>query len=352
MSDGPQLIVFGCLTTDNVVTATGELLPEHYGGNCLYAALGARVWNDRVGVVSRYGAGYSEAPIELLRSLGVDTSGIRNLGIPHGRNVAFAYSDDGSRTRVFPPELIEHIPREDRARFIDTSLLSDAEERWQQFAPDGDDLPSGWWNSVAAVHCAYMPVAKHVQIAEAVRRKRGAAAWIQVDSPWHDARKPAIDYGEPLFGSIDALLPSEADVEAFRPDAPVGQTALALLDAGAKTVVLKLGPAGCQVFKSGQGLVAEVPIVARDSARSDRCGRRILRRFSRRHAHLERRSDRGALRRRLGIIRRRSARLHRPHRTFAQRGRRPAAIDHAGADALGAFMNFKRADAVREEAPC
>jgi sugar/nucleoside kinase (ribokinase family) len=250
LTDGPQLVVFGCLTTDNVVTAAGDILPQNYGGNCLYAALGARVWNDRVGVVSRYGAGYSEAPIDLLRSLGVDTSGIRHLGVPHGRNVAFAYRADGSRTRAIPPGIIEHFPSAERARFLDTSLLPDAAERWQQFAPDADDVPPDWWPGIIGVHNAYMPVSKHAEIAAAIRQ-RARAIWMQIDSPWDD----------PLLREIDALLPSEADVEAAEPGAPLAHTVSALLAAGAKTVVLKLGPSGCQVFKRGAGLIAEIPVV-------------------------------------------------------------------------------------------
>jgi len=172
---GPQLVIFGCLTTDNVVTSEGEFLPQTFGGNCLYAALGARVWSNSVGVVSRYGAGYSEAPLDLLRGLGVDTSGVRNLGVPHGRNVAFAYRADGSRTRAFPPDLIARIPVEERGRFIDSSLLPDADERWRQFAPDGEDAPPEWWDGVVGVHCAYMPVSNHMRIAQMVRRKSASS---------------------------------------------------------------------------------------------------------------------------------------------------------------------------------
>ena len=259
---GPQLVIFGCLTTDNVVTSEGEFLPQTFGGNCLYAALGARVWSNSVGVVSRYGAGYSEAPLDLLRGLGVETSGVRNLGVPHGRNVAFAYRADGSRTRAFPPDLIARIPVEERGRFIDSSLLPDADERWRQFAPDGEDAPPEWWDGVVGVHCAYMPVSNHMRIAQMVRRKGARPIWLQVDSPWHDPRRPEVDHAGPLFRQIDALLPSEADIEAFRPGAPAAQTTLALLDAGARTVVLKLGASGCQVFEAGVGLLAEIPAVA------------------------------------------------------------------------------------------
>jgi len=264
---GPRLVIFGCLTTDNVVTAEGELLPTAYGGNCLYAALGARVWSDSVGVVSRYGFGYSEAPLELLRSRGVDTAGVRNLGVPHGRNIAFAYREDGGRTRRFPSELIARIPAEERARFIDVSLLPDADERWRQFAPDAEDAPPEWWESVVGVHGAFMPVSKHLRIAQTVRSRRGPSIWLQIDSPRHDRHNAEADHATRLFGQIGALLPSEADVDAFRPGAPVEPTVLGLLDRGARTVVVRLGAAGCRIFRFGEGLIAEiaaVPVLARD----------------------------------------------------------------------------------------
>jgi pfkB family carbohydrate kinase len=264
---GPELVIFGNLTTDNVVTAEGELLPQNFGGNCLYSALGARVWSDRVGVVTRYGFGYSEKPFGVLRSLGIDTSGIHHLGVPHGRNVAFAYRAGGDRTREFPPDLIAGIPEAERARFIDTSLLPDAEERWRQFAPDGDDMPPHWWETVTGVHCALMPIFKHRQIAQKVRAQRDRSIWLQIDSPWHDHRAPGASDAAELFARIDAVLPSEADVEAYRPRAPIEQTVLAMLDDGAKTVILKMGAAGCRIFQRGHGLVADIPavrVVARD----------------------------------------------------------------------------------------
>jgi ribokinase len=252
---------------DNIITANGTLLPQTFSGNCIYAALGARVWSESVGVVSRYGAGYSEEPLELLRSRGIDTTGIRHRGVPHGRNVAFAYRADGSRTREIPPELLARIPLAERARFFDTTLLPDADAQWHLSAPDGDDVPLDWWDGIAGVHCAFMPVRKHVQIAEMVRRRRGDAVWVQVDSPWHDACNPDVDYLTPLMRVIDALLPSEADLDAARPGASIAETTRVVLDAGAKTIVLKLGPAGCRVFTRDAGLIAEIPavdVIARD----------------------------------------------------------------------------------------
>src|SRR6478672_9164093 len=91
------------------------------------------------------------ACFDLLRALNIDIAGVRHLGKPHGRNVAFAYKADGTRTRAFPPEIIERIPRAERSRFIDTSLLPDAMERWHEFAPDESDVPDGWWRTVRGI---------------------------------------------------------------------------------------------------------------------------------------------------------------------------------------------------------
>ena len=112
---GPDLVVLGCLTLDSVMTSAGDCLPQTFGGNVIYSALGARIWNDRVGAVSRYGTGYPEAAFDLLRSRGINTDGIRHVGSPHGRQIAFCYTEDGSRTRMFPPEVIARIPRRGQA---------------------------------------------------------------------------------------------------------------------------------------------------------------------------------------------------------------------------------------------
>ncbi len=71
----PELVVFGSLTIDNVVRANGEVLPESAGGNAVYAALGAHVWSDSVGIVSRWGAGHPEAFIDRLARCGIDVGG-------------------------------------------------------------------------------------------------------------------------------------------------------------------------------------------------------------------------------------------------------------------------------------
>ena len=98
----PGLLVAGSLTVDNVRTADGVLLPPRPGGNVIFAALGARLWSNAIGLVSRAGADYPAGALDRLAARGLDLAGITRVDAPHGMNVAFSYAPDGSRIRIFP----------------------------------------------------------------------------------------------------------------------------------------------------------------------------------------------------------------------------------------------------------
>jgi len=254
----PELVVFGCLTLDNVVTAEGVCLPQSFGGNCLYAALGARLWCERVGIVSRCGGDYPGAVFELLRETGIDASGVTRLERPHGRNVAFAYRADGSRTRAIPPEVLARMPVEERPRFVDTTLLPEADAKWLDFSPGASDMPAAWWDSVRGVHDAYMPVERHGEIAAAIRARPNRGIWMQIDSPWHDRKRPDLDDAIELFRNVQAVLPSEADIEDFQPGVGYEETVEEMLRMGARLIAVKRGAAGSAVFARDKGLIAKI----------------------------------------------------------------------------------------------
>ncbi|MBI3517674.1 MAG: carbohydrate kinase family protein [Proteobacteria bacterium] len=256
----PELIVCGSLTIDNVLTAEGVATPQTCGGNVVYAALGARVWSRYVGAVSRAGAGYPTSFLGRLAAHGVDTAGIARLPEPHGMNVAFRYRADGSRERAFPPDVMARIPTAERARFTDytTHGIAHRFRTWLDFAPGGADLPAAWRAGARGVHLAAMPVERHLEIARALRRAR-PDLMITLDSPWHDEREPARDCHTELFGLIDVLLPSEADLSLYRPGNPPLDTARALVRAGARAVVVKQGAAGCTILGAEGATVAAVP---------------------------------------------------------------------------------------------
>jgi ribokinase len=234
-----------------VVTADRRFLPQSAGGNVVYSALGARLWHDRVGLVSRAGSNFSGAFLDMLASKGLDLGGIQQSSQPHGMNVAFCYSPDGSRVRQFPPEVVQMLPADERARFTDYTTLG-PEHRfsvWTAFAPDGTEVPDAWYAEITAVHCAAMPITCHLSIAATLRCSAARQAWLQVDSPWYDERSLERDYASQLLSQIDALLPSEDDVVKIAGRSGVLDELDRLFERGAKTIVLKRGDAGAEVFR-------------------------------------------------------------------------------------------------------
>lgn len=262
----PELVIFGSLTIDNVVRADGEIMPAYFGGNAVYSVLGARLWSQRVGVVSLYGEGYPVACFDLLQSLGIDTGGIRRVEGPHRMNVAFAYKADGSRTRVIPPEILATMSDADRGRFFDSSGLPDGHLILEAFGPRGSDMPPAWWKGVKAIHCPSMPNTNILDIARTARAQmRGSPLRLQVDSPWHDnmaARAP--EAGE-LLSLIDVLLPSEQDMENYRSGVPHDVIAADLIAQGTQAVVLKRGPKGCRIFRPGSAEPVDIPVFPVDA---------------------------------------------------------------------------------------
>jgi ribokinase len=255
------LIVYGCLTLDNVVTAEGVRLPQVFAGNALYAALGARVWNDSVGVVSRAGVNYPSACFDLLDHLGVAHEGVRRSPASHGRNMAFVYSPDGSRSRRIPAEIMAAIPAEERDRFLDTTLQPDAREKWLAFSPNADDTPEDWWSATKGVHCAAIPMARQATIVAAARSRAARDVWAQIDSPWQDKAAHGRESDTGLLADLDALLPSEADLADYCAGVPPAQVVRTLLAVGAKRIILKRGGEGCDIYGS-DGATIHVPVVS------------------------------------------------------------------------------------------
>ena len=251
----PALLIAGSLTIDNVRTAGGDLLPRRPGGNVVFAALGARLWSGSIGLVARAGTDYPAGALEDLAALGLDLGGITRTGTPHGMNVAFSYAPDGSRVRIFPPEIMAEIPDAERARFTDYGAAGSQARfaTWLAFSPDASDIPPAWLGRIRAAHCAAMPVQSHLSLAGAL-----APARVQVDSPWYDERAPAVDFHTKLLAGIAMLLPSEADCLVWRPAGGASlETAAALAREASRPILVKRGSEGAVLLGTdGQPVMA------------------------------------------------------------------------------------------------
>ena len=66
----------GGLREDYCITPEGRAYLGVIGGNAIFAAVGARLWSDSIGLVSRVGANYPPEWLAKLGELGFNTDGI------------------------------------------------------------------------------------------------------------------------------------------------------------------------------------------------------------------------------------------------------------------------------------
>jgi len=257
---GPAIVVVGCLTIDSVVEASGELIRNACGGNVLYAAAGAHVWEPRVGMVARVGEGYPGACLDAIGAR-VDTAGIRRIDGAHPIRVAFAYRDDGSRTRTIPADALARIPAAIRGDFIDTTR---DDERYLAATPTPDDVPARWLEGVAAFHLPALLESSLRRLVAAIRAARPDAL-ITVDAPWFARRDGSLSSDIGWLADVDAVLPSEEELVAYQPGVPLIEAARGLVQAGARAVGVKVGSRG-SIVVDADGRLTHVPAYPADVA--------------------------------------------------------------------------------------
>ncbi|HLL80773.1 MAG TPA: hypothetical protein VKT25_14795, partial [Ktedonobacteraceae bacterium] len=185
----PRVIIVGNLTIDDVVLPDGTTRMSSLGGNSLYAALGARLWQPGVGIVTRRGDDFPGDLTRVLLSLGVSTGGIVDIAGPTVRNWV-VYETGGERHWIY------RTPR----------------ERSREVAVQARDIPRSWLaaDPPPVVHIAAMPIEAAEAIVEAVRRAAPRAI-ITLDT--HEDY--VADYRQrlrALAAKVNAFLPSRSEL--------------------------------------------------------------------------------------------------------------------------------------------
>jgi ribokinase len=232
-TDGEDLWVLGNLTIDDVVQSDGTSAMGMCGGNAIYAALGGRLWSDRVGLSARVGPDYPPAHLAALERCDIRLE-LSPVTEPSIHNWALY---EGSETRRF-------IPWVGSGTHLQQSLLP-AE------VPDRARL-------ARVCHIAPMPLS--VQIA-LVRHIAGAGPLISLDPHDEYLGGHATELLD-LLPYITVFLPSRQEARlVYGCDAPEA-AAQAFAAVGPRAVAIKLGAEGSLVCKAGDSNVQHVPAVA------------------------------------------------------------------------------------------
>jgi sugar/nucleoside kinase (ribokinase family) len=183
----PDLVVLGNLALDDIVYEDGATRMAQPGGATLYAALGARLWEIEVGMVTRVGENYPPWVLDTLTERGIDLAGVRPLTGP-GLRTWLLY--EGGRRRV-------------------VHRLEGPTHR--EASPVPDDIPGAWKSR--AFHLAPMPFALQRELVGALS-PRGATL-LSLD-PYELVVADNFEAWRQLLGEVDIFLLSEDEMEVHR----------------------------------------------------------------------------------------------------------------------------------------
>lgn len=114
-----KYLVFGQITRDYIIPYFGKPANDIAGGNALYTAVGAAIWDEGIGIISQVGENYPFQELLDLQIHGIDVEGVtilaRNLDLRrfHSRHSqkenkkSSPVGDYSNSNHVFPPGLID-----------------------------------------------------------------------------------------------------------------------------------------------------------------------------------------------------------------------------------------------------
>src|SRR5579863_2717174 len=237
METNPRVIVVGNLTIDDVVLPDGTTRMSSVGGNSLYTALGVRLWQPRIGLVTRRGEDFPRDLTSVLHSLGIATGGIVDIAGPTVRNW-IVYENNGERHWIY------RTPR----------------ERSREVAVQAGDVPVEWLEvePPPLVHITAMPLEAAEAIVDRVRRVSPRAI-ITLDT--HEDY--VVDYRQELralAARVDAFLPSRAELADLVGYDDPRRALSTLVSLPTPVIVIKMGAEGALVWNKVQGTLHEVGI--------------------------------------------------------------------------------------------
>lgn len=244
-----DFVSIGCLGIDNVIGTNGEKRLNLFGGNAAWGAMGSAVWGEgKVGIVSRAGTDFPRRWIAALASAGIDVTGIKDVPYPHAMLAGMVYDETGDRHEVTFNECSQSGERIEGFPVMTPQMVTLAHE---EFAPTVEDIPDSYLGADLLV-CA-----RHYdrQLAYVRRfRKMNPHGLIVLDTGLAYMQAGTMDDLPTLFGSVDVVIPSEAEVDSLFGHIEAREAAQRLHGLGAKNVVIKLGKKGCLV-DTGHGYV-------------------------------------------------------------------------------------------------
>jgi sugar/nucleoside kinase (ribokinase family) len=263
-----RLFAAGGMIIDNVVSADGTVHRETLGGNAVYSAAGARLWQGDVGIVAVVPANYPVRWLETLREAGIDTTGITVREDFVSCSEWFFYRSDGSRAdRLYAePGTFEAFGlagdrlEPDQAAAFEARLRTrpvaglDFAAFRRLYPVRSADVPASYRHAVG-VHLAPNSPAAQRGMAQDLHRE---GRRITLDPGSHAAELVDALLSE-LLPLLDAILPSEKELRVMVPGMSNADGLAQLRRAGASVAVVKLAAAGAMLVDAAHNVPCAIP---------------------------------------------------------------------------------------------
>lgn len=227
---GPDLIIVGQVTIDDVVPASPGRWHRQIGGSSLYCLAGARMWleSTRIGLVARLGRDYPFDIEAVLRSAKVPHYSLARFDAEHLIEWLI-YEPDGSRRSMPRNQTLLEVGAEGAAN------TQPYLQKLLEIAPTADAIPPNWLPA-RALHLCPQVGSRH---RDTLRALRNRIDWISVDpSPHYSRDQPAAQLAKFVEGA-SALLPSTLELSSQLRDLSAEALVAQLHRAGIPEVILK-----------------------------------------------------------------------------------------------------------------
>lgn len=227
-----DLICLGNLTIDDIVHPDGATRMGCFGGDAIYAALGASYWTDAVQFVAPVGADFPPEHLSRLKQARWDVSGLPRRQVQSIRNWV-VYEYDGQRSWI---------------------LRSNPDD-FLELSPTWEDIPPAFRDTKAAMILA-MDLAAQEALAT---RLKATGALVALD-PQEDYIAGNQARILKMLSHVDIFLPSQEEVYRLLGHRDYPRAAREFAGYGCETVVVKMGGEGSLIFDQVTGRCIELPV--------------------------------------------------------------------------------------------
>ena len=229
---GPRLVCLGSFTIDDVVLPDGTERIACIGGDAVYAALGARLWDTRTAMVAPVGSDLPDIVLRSVSRIGIQTDHLTRRPFPTLHNRVVYDSHGGRSWTLFASEAVFH-----------------------ELSPKPEDIPEQFLEADAFLVLA-MTLAAQERLLTFLHASTSAVVALDLQEDYISGNEDRI---LALLPKTDIFLPSAEEVQQLTGLENWAEAARYFASLGPSLVVIKLGEKGCLVYDGEQDKIMSLP---------------------------------------------------------------------------------------------